>query len=145
MESSEQKRGFGTMVLVLLLALAFVVGTGLFAYIGFQFMSGGQGGQTAQSNPPTATVRPSPTATAKPTVVAPTSTPVPTVEPPATALPTRQETATRAPGVRPSPTAQFRPGGEESLPQTGLGPLASIAGILLAGTALGSRWLRRRT
>jgi len=136
MESSEQKGGFGTIVLVLLLVLAFIVGTALFAFVGYQFLSGGQRGQTARLEQPTA---PTMTATATPTTAAPTSTPVPTVRPPATAVPTLAATAT------PAPTVQHQTGSEDNLPQTGVGHVASAASVLLAGAALGSRWLRRRS
>jgi len=142
MESSEQKGGFGTIVLVLLLVLAFIVGTALFAFVGYQFLSGGQR-DTAKSQQLTATaLAMAPTATPTATV-APTSTPVPTVQPPATAVPTAapavEATATRAPTARP------QAGSHDNLPQTGVGPVASAASVLLAGAALGSRWLRRRS
>lgn len=142
MESSEQKGGFGTVVLVLLLVLAFIVGTALFAFVGYQFLSGGQRGQVAQAQA-TATTLPSPTPTA--TVIVPTSTPVPTVKPPATTVPAIVATATAVPTIEATATPAHKPGSKEDLPQTGVGSLASAASVLLAAAALGSRWLRRRS
>ncbi len=127
MESTEPRRGFGTTVLVLLLALAFLVGTALFVYVGYQLL-GSNGRSTAMVDAPTATPPPSPTATLAPTG---TPEPSPTAEP----LPTLKPTT-------PKPTPAV--GGGGTLPQTGLGSLASIGTLLLAGVAVGARWLRHR-
>lgn len=127
MESTESRRGFGTTVLVLLLALAFLVGTALFVYVGYQLLAPGSSRHMAQADLPT------PTAT-----VAPTATPAPTV----TLQPTQK--ATRAPVPTTRPTATSATGGNGDMPDTGLGPVASIGTLLLAGVAVGARWLRRR-
>ena len=126
MESTEPRRGFGTTVLVLLLALAFLVGTALFVYVGYQLLASGSGRQPALAEAPTLT--PSPTVTLAPTA-------------------TLRPTATRAPTHTPVPTAHptaVSATDDDSLPQTGLGPIASLGTLMLAGIAVGARLLRRR-
>jgi hypothetical protein len=129
MENSESRRGFGTTVLVLLLALAFLVGTILFVYVGYELLFSGR--QSARGSSPTPTVLPSPTATLTPSATA-------------TARATAAPTATREPSPTLAPTKVTPAAGEGNLPQTGLGPVASVASLLLAGVALGARWLRHR-
>ncbi len=130
MESTEPRRGFGTTVLVLLLALAFLVGTALFVYVGSQLLSPGGGRQPAVADLPTPTTLPSPTAT-----LAPTATSQPTATP--------EATATSAP-TKARPTATSGSSGNGDMPQTGVGPVASVGALFLAGIAVGARWLRRR-
>lgn len=167
MESSESKGSFGTIVLVLLLTLAFLVGTGLFGYIGYQFLTSNSGNQVAQNPEPT------PTLIAIATMAPlPTSTPIPPTDVPATptdvaALPTDEPaTPTNTPSapagtptdiaaaVSATPTssstptpAPTKPPADHSgtLPQTGVGPLASLASVLLAGVVVGARCLRHRS
>ncbi|HOG45730.1 MAG TPA: hypothetical protein PLJ35_17950 [Anaerolineae bacterium] len=153
METTESRGSFGTIVLILLLTLAFLVGTALFGYVGYQLLAGGSGGQTAGGQ---AALAGTPTPT--PTGVPPTSAPSPTTMAtmPATPVPAIQATATLPPtATRPpattAPTSTPRPaatavahGNDDSLPQTGLGPIASVGTLLLAGLAVGARSLRHR-
>ncbi len=147
--TTESKSNFGTIILVLLLTLAFLVGTALFGYVGYQLLTAGSGRRAAGVS-----LVATSTPTATPSVARPTYTPLPTITPAArptatktpmatvAASPTATKVATAAP--KPSPTKRPTTAGDGELPQTGLGSTASLATLLLASSAVGARWLRRR-
>lgn len=132
MVTSQAKRSNSTFLIVVVLVIVFLLGSALLSCGSPQLNVGGSARGGTQ---PTATALSSKSTRAQATATATPKQAVPT----ATKIATKSSTQnTTSSGSQGSTSA----GG--SLPQTGIGLGASLAGFLLAGLATGVHWLRQR-
>ncbi len=166
MDASTGHRRTGTIVVIVLLAVGLLVGTSLFAYLGYRILwgrtlisdatlSASQSPSVAPTSAQVALATDAPTRTALPSAsptpaipptatVAPTDTALPSVSPTALAGSTSQSPAGAEAETTPAPTPTFAL--PERLAQTGLQlwPSLPLLGLALGGLALSVHGLRRR-